>query len=128
MVAQAAPAEVATVVDAAPVLDTAPASTAGTEPPQHGGSANIEEPAAASPAETQSATEPQSGFEGLEALRRTTLLSPAKRAKAEDRLEEIRHLRQTGRKRGADNAWRKFRRDFPEYPVAADDFARPVTD
>jgi hypothetical protein len=52
-------------------------------------------------------------------------MSPAKQAAAEERLEDIRYMRQTGRNRGADKAWRNFLKDFPNYPVPADDIARP---
>jgi hypothetical protein len=76
--------------------------------------------------ETPPAAEPEAGaaFEGLQALRQSAT-SVGKLAAAEDRLEDIRYLRQSGRKRAADNAWRRFLQDFPEYPVAADDIARP---
>jgi hypothetical protein len=52
-------------------------------------------------------------------------MAPNKRAAAEHRLEDIRYLRQTGRSRSADIAWRRFVRDFPTFPVAAEDSARP---
>jgi hypothetical protein len=99
-------------------LDTPPTSAARAEPLEHLASTG----ATAAPAQTEA--ESPSPFEGLDALRLSTANSTTQPA-AEDRLEDIRYMRQTGRKRGADKAWRKFLEDFPSYPVAADDIARP---
>ena len=48
-----------------------------------------------------------------------------KDAALEARLDRIRELRSSGRRREADRAWRRFRDKYPNYPVAADDLARP---
>jgi hypothetical protein len=39
-------------------------------------------------------------------------------------LEEIRELRRAGKTADADREWLRFREEFPEFPVAADDVAR----
>jgi hypothetical protein len=111
------PAVAAATVSELP-LQAAPLSAAAAEP--------LEQSAGTAAVETSAQTEPasQSPFEELDALQLSTT-SPVKDAAAEDRLEDIRYLRQTGRNRRADYEWRKFIEDFPKYPVAADDLARP---
>lgn len=39
-------------------------------------------------------------------------------------LEEIRELRRAGKTADADRAWLRFREEYPDFPVAADDLAR----
>jgi len=39
-------------------------------------------------------------------------------------LEEIRELRRAGKTADADREWLRFHEEFPDFPVAADDFAR----
>jgi hypothetical protein len=39
-------------------------------------------------------------------------------------LEEIRELRRAGKTADADREWLRFREEFPDFPVAADDLAR----
>jgi hypothetical protein len=39
-------------------------------------------------------------------------------------LQHIRELREQGKKRQADKAWKQFQKNFPDYAVAADDAAR----
>jgi len=108
------------------------ATTLPSESPLQTAPATADSPMSPDPAmstaatETPPAAEPEAGsaFDGLEDLRWSTA-PPAKQAAAEERLEDIRYLRQSGRKRAADNAWRKFVQDFPGYPVPAEDIARP---
>ncbi|MES1192060.1 MAG: hypothetical protein ABUS47_13395 [Steroidobacter sp.] len=45
-------------------------------------------------------------------------------ADPEQLLQQIRDLRAQGKKKQADKAWKQFRKDFPDYPVAEDDKAR----
>jgi hypothetical protein len=45
------------------------------------------------------------------------------RIEPQDWLEEIRQLRRDGKPREADLAWEQFRKEFPDYQVAADDIA-----
>jgi hypothetical protein len=78
----------------------------------------------AADAASLASTASQSPYEELGMLQLNTPNSE-KRAAAESRLEEIRYLRETGRNRRANYEWRKFLEDFPNYPVAAEDSARP---
>jgi len=71
--------------------------------------------------------EPQAAAPQPDASSQLTGPKAAERAVAEQRLNSIREMRASGRKRAADAAWRKFRRDYPDYPVAADDIARART-
>jgi hypothetical protein len=42
----------------------------------------------------------------------------------EELLRHIRELRKQGKDKEAMQTWKQFRKDFPDYPVAADDLAR----
>jgi hypothetical protein len=48
----------------------------------------------------------------------------AERSDAKAWLEEIRELRRAGKTADADREWLRFREEFPDFPVAADDLAR----
>lgn len=119
------------VTDVLPAAAISAAAATGNEPGLDTASPNADagessRAAAAGGTETSAMpdAEPETLFEDLDALRVTTL-SPAKLAAAEGKLADIRYLRETGRRRAADIAWRRFMREFPDYPVAAEDNARP---